>query len=256
MFVVKCKVSLGCKPNQTRFYGRVRYTDQPCLSPSAREKACSGEGALCSLLHLKDFKSCLVRRRKKKKGLNYEITSFCLKYFTQGKKKKKAQNKRAQKEKKKNLFFVSDMLPGLGTPALQDDAGCQTPTSPAAQSPACARRLAAVLLTGSPRASHLVLTEIGVPARPEDRGCQAAPMLTPSHKRKRDRERGRGDLLTQKKPHSMRYTFSHSRQSRRATCSAFPKAETDKLFPFSTVNQLALGGATWEVGCCEIKSAA
>lgn len=117
MFVVKCKVSLGCKPNQTRFYGRVRYTDQPCLSPSAREKACSGEGALCSLLHLKDFKSCLVRRRKKKKGLNYEITSFCLKYFTQGKKKKKAQNKRAQKEKKKicslSLTCSQDSAPRL-----------------------------------------------------------------------------------------------------------------------------------------------
>lgn len=81
------------------------------------------------------------------------------------------------------MFFASDVLPGLGTPALRDDAGCQTPTSPAAQSAACAWWLAAIPLAGSPGASRSLLTETGVLARPEDWGCQAVPMLTPSHKR-------------------------------------------------------------------------
>lgn len=108
--------------SQTRpdFMAMLQYPDQ---QPQRKGEACSRERALCSLLLSKDFKSSLVKR---KKGLNYEITSFCLKYFTQGKK-----NKRGWKEKK-NLFSAFDLFLGFSIPpTLWDDAVCQIPTAPA-----------------------------------------------------------------------------------------------------------------------------
>lgn len=107
MAVVKGKVSLNCKPNQTWFYGCVRYTDQSFLSPSAKEKHALEKELYVPCYFRKISKAALLKEKRAQLWNHFLL----FKIFYSRKKKQKGMRK---KKKKSVLCFW--LVPGIQHP--------------------------------------------------------------------------------------------------------------------------------------------